>query len=113
YLGALLVASMFQGYLDIVTWNLLRGIVAVGYLAFIGVAVLLGDASVEGFAAAYILSTAAAMVVGFVLAVRRGWVGWRPDWETVKGIVVYGAKVHVGEMLNSGRQKIDQALVAL
>ncbi len=113
YLGALLVASMFQGYLDIVTWNLLRGIVAVGYLAFIGVAVLLGDASVEGFAAAYILSTAAAMVVGFVLAVRRGWVGWRPDWETVKGIVVYGAKVHVGEMLNSARQKIDQALVAL
>lgn len=112
-LGSLFVASMFQGYLDMTTWNLLRGVVAIGYLAFIGVAVAVGQATVEGFASAYILSTAAAMGLGLVLLARRGWIGWRPDWPTVKGIVIYGAKVHVGEMLNSARQKIDQALVAL
>lgn len=112
-LGALFVASMFQGYLDMLTWNLLRGVVAVGYLAFIGVAIALGQATVEGFAAAYILSTFASLVLGLVLLARRGWIGAELRWATVKGIVIYGAKVHVGEMLNSARQKIDQALVAL
>jgi O-antigen/teichoic acid export membrane protein len=113
YLGALMIASMFQGHLDIMTWNLLRGIIAIGYLLFIGLAVLFGHATVEGFAAANVLSTVAALIVGLVLAGQRGWLAWRPDWPTLKGIVVYGAKVHVGEMLNSARQKIDQALVAL
>jgi O-antigen/teichoic acid export membrane protein len=112
-LGALFVASMFQGYLDMMTWNLLRGIVAIGYLALIGVAALLGQATVEGFAAAYILGTAAALVVGLILLARRGWIGFRVHWATIKGLLIYGAKVHVGEMLNSARQKIDQALVAL
>ena len=112
-LGALFVASMFQGYLDMMTWNLLRGVVAVGYLVFIGIAAAIGHATVEGFAAAYILSTAAALVLGLALLARRGWIGWTLHWATVKGIVIYGAKVHVGEMLNSARQKIDQALVAL
>lgn len=112
-LGALFVASMFQGYLDMLTWNVLRGVVGVGYLAFIGVAVALGYATVEGFAFAYLLGTAAALILGLVLLARRGWIGMRLHWDTVKGIVVYGAKLHVGEMLNSARQKIDQALVAL
>lgn len=112
-LGALFVASMFQGYLDMLTWNLLRSVVGVGYLAFIGVAVAIGQATVAGFAVAYLLGTAAALALGLVLLARRGWIGMRLHWETIKGIVVYGAKLHVGEMLNSARQKIDQALVAL
>jgi len=112
-LGALFVASMFQGYLDMMTWNLLRGVVAAGYLIFIGLAAALGQTTVEGFATAYILGTAVALVIGLVLLARRGWVGVRTRWATVWGILVYGAKVHVGEMLNSARQKIDQALVAL
>jgi O-antigen/teichoic acid export membrane protein len=113
YLGALMVASIFQGHLDMMTWNLLRCIVALGYLLLIGVAALSGHATVEGFAAAYVLSMVAALIVGLVLAARKHWIAWQPDWPTLKGIVIYGAKVHVGEMLNSARQKIDQALVAL
>jgi O-antigen/teichoic acid export membrane protein len=113
YLGSLVVATMFQGHLNIVTWNLLRCIVAIGYLLLIGVAAAFNQATVEGFATANILSMLAALVVGLILAARKGWIAWRQDWPTLKGIVIYGAKVHVGEMLNSARQKIDQALVAL
>jgi len=112
-LGALFVASVFQGYLDVMTWNLLRGVVAAGYLVFIGVAAALGQTTVEGFATAYILGTAAALLLGLALLARRGWVGLRARRATVWGLLIYGAKVHVGEMLNSARQKIDQALVAL
>ncbi len=113
YLSSLFVATIFQGQLDIVTWNVLRSIVALAYIAGIGAVYISGHATVAGFAIANILSMVLSMLIGLVLLVRRGWVGWRPDRAIVRGLVVYGAKVHVGEMLNSARQKIDQALVAL
>jgi len=112
-LAALFVATIFQGQLDIVTWNLLRGTVALGYLLCIGLAWWSGHATVAGFAVANLVGTAIALLLGLVLLARRGWVGWRTDGETLRGLFVYGAKVHVGELLNSARQKIDQALVAL
>jgi O-antigen/teichoic acid export membrane protein len=113
YLSALFVATIFQGQLDIVTWNLLRGTVALGYLLFIGLAWWIGHPTVEGFAIANLIGTSLALVLGLLLLARRGWVGWRTERETLRGLVIYGAKVHAGELLNSARQKIDQALVAL
>ena len=113
YLSSLFVATIFQGQLDIVTWNLLRGIVALGYLLFIGLVWFTGHATVAGFAVANLLGTLVALLIGLVLLARRGWVGWQTDQATLRGLFLYGAKVHVGELLNSARQKIDQALVAL
>lgn len=113
YLSALFVATIFQGQLNIVTWNLLRGIVALGYLLFIGAVWFTGHATVAGFAVANLLGTFVALIVGLVLLARRGWIGWQTDRATLRGLFIYGAKVHVGELLNSARQKIDQALVAL
>ena len=113
YLSSLFVATIFQGQLDIVTWNLLRGVVALGYLVFIGIAWWTGYATVAGFAVANLLGTLVALLLGLVLLGRRGWIGWRTDRATLRGLFIYGAKVHVGELLNSARQKIDKALVAL
>jgi O-antigen/teichoic acid export membrane protein len=113
YLSALFVATIFQGQLDIVTWNLLRGTVALGYLLFIGIAWWSGHATVEGFAIANLIGTGLALALGLLLLARRGWIGWRTEPGTLRGLVIYGAKVHAGELLNSARQKIDQALVAL
>jgi O-antigen/teichoic acid export membrane protein len=112
YLGSLFAASMFQGHLDMVTWNVIRGLVAMGYLVFIALAYALGHGTVAGFASANLLGLALALAVGLVLLARRGWIGLEADGATLRGLVVYGAKVHVGELLNSARQKVDQALVA-
>lgn len=112
YLGSLFAASMFQGHLDMLTWNVLRGLVAIGYLLFVAAAYLVGHATVAGFAVANLLGLALALSVGLILLGRRGWIGWSADRATLRGLVVYGAKVHVGELLNSARQKVDQALVA-
>lgn len=113
YLSSLFVTTIFQGQLDIVTWNFLRGVVALGYLLCIGVVTLTGHGTVAGFAAANLMGMLLSCIIGIALLSRRGWVGFRADGPTLRGLVVYGAKVHVGEMLNSARQKIDQALVAL
>lgn len=113
YLASLFAATIFQGQLDIVVWNLLRGAVALGYLLFIGLAWWTGHATVAGFAIANLAGIGISLVVGLVLLARRGWIGVATDRQTLHGLVVYGAKVHAGELLNSARQKVDQALVAL
>ncbi|MFM7345308.1 MAG: oligosaccharide flippase family protein [Tagaea sp.] len=113
YLFALFVATMFQGHLDIKGWNVVRLLVGLGYLGFILTLWAAQGASVAGFAFAYIAGTALSGLVGLVWLWRKGWVGWKPDMEAAKGLLGYGARVHVGEIVNSARQRIDQAAVSL
>lgn len=113
YLFALFVATMFQGHLDVKGWNVVRLLVGVGYLGFILTLWAAQGASVQAFAIAYIAGTALSGLVGVVWLARKGWVGWKPDPAVAKGLLGYGARVHVGEIVNSARQRIDQAAVSL
>jgi O-antigen/teichoic acid export membrane protein len=113
YLFSLFVATMFQGHLDILAWNVVRALVGLGYLGFVAVFWLADRADVEGFAISYIAGNALAALIGFAWLARRGWVGWRPDFAIARGLVSYGARVHVGEMVNSLRQRVDQIAVSL
>lgn len=113
YLFALFIATMFQGHLDIFGWNVVRALVGLGYLGFIVGFYVAGRGSVETFAIAYIAGTFVSAVVGFFWLARKGWVGWKPDLQAAKALVFYGARVHVGEMVNSLRQRVDQMAVSL
>ncbi len=113
YLFSLFVATMFQGHLDIVAWNVVRALVGLGYLGFIVGFYVAGHSSVETFAIAYIAGTLVSAIVGLVWLARKGWVGWKPDLQAAKGLVFYGARVHVGEMVNTLRQRVDQMAVSL
>lgn len=113
YLFSLFVATMFQGHLDLVAWNVVRALVGLGYLGFIGVLHFAGRTDVESFAMAYVAGTLLSGFVGFAWLARKGWVGWRPDLATAKGLLGYGARLHVGEMVNSLRQRVDQMGVSL
>jgi len=112
YLLSLFVATMFQGHLDLVGWNVVRAIVGLGYLAFVGLFLLLGRTSVADFALASIGGMALSAVAGLVWLYRKGWVGWKPDFSVARSMLGYGARVHVGEMVNSLRQRVDQIAVA-
>lgn len=113
YLFALFVATMFQGHLDIKGWNVVRLLVGVGYLGFILLLWAAQGASVADFAFAYIAGTLLSGIVGLIWLARKGWVGWKPDLNVAKGLLGYGARVHVGEIVNSARQRVDQAAVSL
>ena len=113
YLLSLFVATMFQGHLDILAWNVVRALVGLGYLAFIGAFFVLDAADLEGFAIAYIAGNALSAAVGLFWLQRKGWLGWRPDFGVARGMLAYGARVHVGEMVNSLRQRVDQMAVSL
>jgi O-antigen/teichoic acid export membrane protein len=113
YFAALYIGAMFQGHLDMVTWNIVRVMVPLGYLAAILAMWADGRAEVGGFATAYIIGHILCILVGLVLLARRGWLGVRPDLPLARSLLVYGVKVHVGDIMSALRQRLDQALVAL
>ncbi len=113
YLFALFVATMFQGHLDIKGWNVVRLLVGTGYLGFILLLWATGNIGVNGFAFAFVAGTALSGVVGLFWLWRKGWVSWKPDLAAAKGLLGYGMRVHVGEIVNSARQRVDQAAVAI
>jgi O-antigen/teichoic acid export membrane protein len=113
YLLSLFVATMFQGHLDIRAWNVVRLLVGVGYLAFILVLWALHGTSVEKFAIASVAGMALSAFVGLIWLARKGWFGLKPDPAIAKGLVSYGARAHLGEIVNSARQRVDQAAVSL
>lgn len=113
YLFALFVATMFQGHLDIKGWNIVRLLVGTGYLGFILLLWAAGEIGVNGFAFAYIAGTALSGLIGFAWLWRKGWVAWKPDLGAAKGLLGYGLRVHLGEIVNSARQRVDQAAVAM
>ena len=113
YLAALFVAALFQGRIEMLAWNVVRALVPAAYLIAIGVALLLGSADVAGFAWAFVAAHVASTVLGLALAAGRGWIGFSAEWSELRALLAYGIKVHVGELLNTLRQRLDQALVSL
>jgi O-antigen/teichoic acid export membrane protein len=113
YFASLFTSGMFQGQLRIGTWNILRALVPATYLAAILVLMVLDNASVRDFAIAFIIAQAAAAIAGLGLLIRLGWTSLRARYDVMRSLVVYGVKVHVGEILYSLRQRIDQAAISL
>jgi O-antigen/teichoic acid export membrane protein len=113
YFGALLLGGLFQGQLDMITWNVVRCIVPLGYLAGILAAGIAAGWSVAGFAAANIAAHVLATAVGVALVVRAGWLSLAPRLDVMRSLLGYGARVYVGDLLQALRVRLDQATVAL
>jgi O-antigen/teichoic acid export membrane protein len=113
YFGALLLGGLFQGQLDMVTWNVVRCVVPLGYLAGILVAGFATGWSVAGFAAANVVAHVLAVSLGVALVVRAGWFSLAPALDVMRSLVGYGARVYVGDVLQALRLRLDQATVAL
>jgi len=113
YLAALFVAALFQGRIEMLAWNVVRALVPAAYLVAIGAALLVGFPDVGGFAWAFVAAHVASTALGLALAARRGWIGFSAQWSELRALLAYGIKVHVGELLNTVRQRLDQALVSL
>jgi O-antigen/teichoic acid export membrane protein len=112
YFTSLFVSGLFQGTLQITTWNMLRSLVPVTYLAGICLLGVAGVTGVKEFAIAYIAGQLVAGAAAVYMAGRRGWISWHVKPQVIRSLITYGVKVHVGEVLSSLRQRIDQAVIA-
>jgi O-antigen/teichoic acid export membrane protein len=113
YFAALYIGAMFQGHLDMITWNIVRVMVPLGYLVAILAMWADGRAELGGFATAYVIGHVLCILIGLALLAKRGWLGIVPDLTLARGLLTYGIKVHVGDIMGALRQRLDQALVAL
>lgn len=112
YFASLFVANMFQGALDLTTWNIVRATVPTFYLlGIIALGLAIAPEAPE-FAAANLAAMAISATLGIVLLIRRGWFGLVPDKAEARTMLIYGAKSHASEILHSLRQKLDQVAVA-
>lgn len=110
YIGTYIVA-MFQGRLMFDQWNLLRTLVSVSYAVYALAIWLLFGASVLGFAVASLLASATVAAVGSIMLARRGWLGLRPHRRLMTGMLGFGGRLHIAELLGLANQRIDQILI--
>jgi O-antigen/teichoic acid export membrane protein len=113
YFGALLLSGLFQGRFDTTTWNVLRILVPVGYLAGILIAYAAGWATVGGFLLATVCAHVLAVAVACVAALSRGWFALRPDPAVMRSLVAYGWRAHIGDLLQAVRTRLDQMAIAV
>jgi O-antigen/teichoic acid export membrane protein len=108
----LVFQEMLRGHHRMGAWNLLRVALGVGYVLFIVVALGLSGATVEGFGIAYMLAHVPPLVVALGLCLGAGWGGWRLYGATARRMLRYGARIHLGSVVNMLNGRIDQMLVA-
>lgn len=99
-----------QGQLGI--WNLLRFSLALGYPLFIGLIWWIrGEADLFAFALAYLLSHLIPAAWPALIALRRGWGGWRAPRDLVKRMALYGAALHPAAVVAMLNSRIDQMVI--
>jgi O-antigen/teichoic acid export membrane protein len=113
YFVALFAGTLFQGQLEMATWNAVRVLVPLGYLAFIVLGLALNGAHVVEFAVAFVAAHVLAVVVALVIMARRGWISLAPEWPVMRGLLAFGLKVYPADLMQVLRLKLDQALIAL
>ena len=108
----LVFQEMLRGHQRMGAWNLLRVAQGVGYVGFILVALWLDAGTVEGFGIAYMLAHVPPLAAALLLCLGAGWGGWRLAASAVRRVLRYGARIHLGSVVNMLNGRIDQMLVA-
>jgi O-antigen/teichoic acid export membrane protein len=104
--------EMLRGHHRMTAWNLLRVALAAGYVVLILAALALGAADVAGFGVAYLLSHVPPLALALLLCLGAGWGSWRAQRTTMRRLLRYGARIHLGNVVNMLNGRIDQMLVA-
>jgi O-antigen/teichoic acid export membrane protein len=104
--------EMLRGHHRMAAWNLLRVALGAGYVLLILGALGLGAATVTGFGVAYLLSHLPPLGLALLLCVGAGWGSWRLHGSTVRRLLRYGLRIHLGSVVNMLNGRIDQMLVA-
>jgi O-antigen/teichoic acid export membrane protein len=108
----LVFQEMLRGQHRMGAWNALRVTLGAGYVLFILVVLAWGPATVDGFGLAYLASHVPPLLGALALCVGAGWAGWRLHGATVRRLLSYGARVHVGAVVAMLNARVDQMVIA-
>jgi len=105
--------SLFRGAMMLVEFNLLRTLVHINFALGVLLVWWLGNATVMGAALAMLAANGSVVVLGALMLARRGLLLGRPERATAKGLLVYGAKVHFGDLGRFTSDRLGQAMISL
>jgi len=107
------VICAFQAIHRFMLWNGLRALLSWAYAALAILFWLTRDYSVAAFAAASLLANFAVLVAGAAALQRMNALGFRSDLNLAKGMLGYGARIHLSNLLALASQRLDQILITL
>lgn len=113
---ALITAALtgpMLGQLQLAPYNALRTLVHVLNLTGIVALILVSQVSVFGFTAVALISGFIPLVLSAGWAVRKGWLGALPEFDTIKQIISYGLRTHIGSVAGMMNLRLDQLLLSV
>lgn len=113
YLVTLALMSMLLGKLRFVEYNALRVFVNVSAVAGMVALALIGRASVFTFAMSFLGAHVLTGVGAWWIVSHRGWLGSRPDIQTIRRLVSYGLRSHTGAVASLLNLRLDQMLLSI
>jgi O-antigen/teichoic acid export membrane protein len=113
HLYSLCLISQFQGVQDFSAYNVLRSLFHISYLFFICLLLLTSGRSLEAFAYSLVAANMLPLTVAVWLAWRRGWVSVKLPLQTIRELVMYGARSHVSVILGIANRRLDQAIISV
>ncbi len=105
--------SLFRGAMMITEFNILRTLVHINFAVGVLLVWLFGQASVMNAALAMLAANAVVVVLGGLMLARRGLLFARPERGAAKEMLVYGIKVHYGDLGLFASERLGQALISL
>jgi O-antigen/teichoic acid export membrane protein len=105
--------SVLQGRMNVRAFNVARLSVHVAYTA-----VLIGlwtqtAVTVRSALAASLAATVATAMLSFWLIARRGYWVWRVDWNVLRALIGFGAKLHLGNVATLIASKLDIVVLTI
>ena len=112
-LVALSLIALILGRMKLLEYNVMRVLVHVCFVAGMLVLYAFDQVSVRGFAGASLVANLSALIIAIGLVLSHGWLKWQPDIRTMKKLLGYGLKVHLGSVASFLNLRLDQMVMSI
>lgn len=112
-LVALSLIALILGRMKLLEYNLLRTFVHASFVAGMLILYSFDQVTVRGFAGASLGANLSTLIIAIGLAFSHGWLKWQPDILTMKKLLAYGLKVHMGSVASFLNLRLDQMVMSI
>ena len=105
--------SLLQGTMKFKKFNFIRIIVIAFFVSGISLLALLGRVTVKNTVLVWITSEFMTLIICVIFLLQEKMISWQIDKMTLKDILSYGWKVHIGNISSLLNSRLDQILLSI
>ena len=107
------LVGILLGKMQMVQVNVLRVSVYVVILVLMVLFYWTGRVSVRNFTGAFLVSSWVSFLLAVTFVMKCGWIGFRSSLDTMKRLLGYGVRVHIGSIAGMLNLRLDQLLLSV